>query len=694
MNNRVLVIDDDDQVIDTYREILTPTLGELDLLAEQMGLADLAEPHQHGFTIDLTSASQGKDGVELARAAFEAGTPFAVAMIDMRMPPGIDGLQTAQALREIDERILIVIVTAYTDRSVEEIQQVLSRDAMLVYKPFTGEEIFQMARTLCITWNERLEKQQAYDEIEHLASYPQENPAPVLRFSAAGELLYHNPYCDPVLEMMGISEVGERLIGVWLKRIASVYDEGSVLEIEVAGTNTFFLMTLVPIPQKGYINVYGQDITRRYLLNRQLTYQARHDPLTGLMNRRELVRKLNLLLRRVQDQGGEHAMLYLDFDHFREVNDVAGHLAGDRLLRDLSSSLLNEVKDGDVVARIGGDEFCMMAYNVTVEQARTIGHRICNVIKKHHFPWKGREFRLGVSVGITMINRENLSDADGVLDRADQACYAAKELSEELGQVYVHHTDHPVSEQQNEALALAAEVRSAVESGGFQLYLQPIQPVAGDRPACCHEVLLRMVSRAGEVVSPDAFIPSSERFDLMPLLDRWVIEETLKRIARQQDDQHSHYAINISGLSLVSEGLELFIRDQLLEHGVAPGCLTFELSEETASKQLTMVQQFIQEMHTLGAKVAIDDFGGEVTSFTTLQRLPVDRIKIESKLVQGVIHNKVERAIVDSMRRISAVLEMECAAIGVENPETVEVLQQIGIDYLQGYQIGKPELWA
>ena len=696
MNNRVLVIDDDTQVLETYREILTPSMDEIDLLASEIGLPQLDDASVEQFKFELMSATQGEEGVELARMGLEMERPFAVALIDMRMPPGWDGLRTAMELRKLDERILIVIVTAYTDRSVEEIQQVLSHDAMLVYKPFTGEEIFQMARTLCISWNNRVEKEEAFREIERLASYPEEHPAPVLRFSQEGELLYHNPHSGPILEMMGIAESGDLLSGAWSKRVRSVCEEGRLLEIEAAATNLFYQLTFAPILHKGYVNVYAQDVTRRYLLNRQLTYQARHDSLTGLINRRELVRKLHLLLRRVQDQGGEHAVLYLDLDHFKEVNDVAGHLAGDRLLRDLSSSLLNEVKDGDVLSRIGGDEFCMLVYNVTVEQARTVGQRISSAVRKHVFPWKGREFHLGVSIGVTMINPENLTDADDVLNRADQACYAAKELSEELGQVYVHHRDRSISEQQSEALALAAEVRTAIERGSLQLQLQPIcSTEAGENASPFNEVLLRMESLGGTLVDPEVYIPSSERLDLVPVLDRWVIEEAFSKIAAQRGSgANGRYSIHISGLSLVGEGIELFIRDQLVEHGVAPECLIFVLAESIAYKQMTMVQHFVQEMHLLGTQVALGGYGGVASSFTSLQKLPVDMIKIDERLVHGVIHNRVEQSIVESMLRVSAVLEMECVAVGVDNQETVAALSRMGINYLQGTEVGKIERWS
>ena len=277
MNNRILVIDDDAQVIETYREILVPMVDEIDELATQIGLPVLEDENQRQFEFELMSATQGEEGVEFARMAVEMKRPFAVAMIDMRMPPGMDGLQTATELRKLDDRILIVIVTAYTDRSIEEIQKVLNHDAILVYKPFTGEEIFQMARTLCISWNDREEKQEAYREIERLATYPEENPSPILRFSAEGELLYCNPHSEGLLKMMEVAEVGEQLKGAWLKRIRLVYQGGQALYVEVAGKSIFYQLTLAPISDRGYINCYAQDITRRYLLNRQLTYQARHD---------------------------------------------------------------------------------------------------------------------------------------------------------------------------------------------------------------------------------------------------------------------------------------------------------------------------------------------------------------------------------------------------------------------------------
>lgn len=692
MNNRILVIDDDAQVIETYREILVPILDEIDVLADQICLPALESGKSPQFEFEMMSATQGEEGVGLAKMAVEMERPFAVAMIDMRMPPGMDGLQTATELRKLDDRILIVIVTAYTDRSIEEIQSVLDHDAILVYKPFTGEEIFQMARTLCISWNERELKEQAFQEIERLATYPEEHPAPIVRFSDQGELLYRNPHSEALLEVMGVDAIGQQLKGAWLKRICSVYAGERVLNIEISGKDIFFLMTMAPIPHRGYVNCYAQDITRRYLLNRKLTYQARHDSLTGLINRGEFLRKLNLLLRRIQNHGGEHAVLYLDLEHFKEINDTAGHLAGDRILSDLSSALLNEVKDGDVLSRIGGDEFAMLVYDVTVEQARSVGLRICSALSKQNFPWRGSNFQLGVSVGLTMLHQDNLSDAKEVLNRADQACYAAKDLEGGQDRVYVYHQDQAAEGQESDALLLAEEVRQAIENGAFQLHLQPIQAQqeGGEKS---FEVLLRMEREGGEIVSPAEFIPSSERFDLMPILDRWVIEHAFKKILLM-DEEACSYSINLSGMSLMGEGIELFIRDQLLVTEIDPTSLIFDIEESVAYRQMTVVQQFIQEMHTLGARVAMDDYGSVASSFTSLQKLPVDQIKIDGRLIRGVIHNPVEASIVESMIRVSTVLGMECVAVSVENRETVEALRVMGVGYLQGFHIGKPELWV
>lgn len=693
MNNRILVIDDDNNVIDTYREILTPSRDEIDQISDELGLSlELQTPPS--FDFQLMSATQGEEGVELARMAVEMQQPFTVAFIDMRMPPGWDGLKTARELRKLDDKIHIVIVTAYTDRDIDEIQHGLDHDALLVYKPFTRDELFQMARTLCIGWNDRKEKVEAFQEVERLASYPEENPAPVLRFSEQGELLYHNPPSAPILEILGTEQMGDVLTGAWMKRITEVFQQEQVLEIEVSSGNQFYSFTMVPIASRGYLNLYVKEITRRYLLNRQLTYQARHDSLTGLANRREFIRKLNHALRRTYDHGGEHALLYLDLNRFKEVNDTAGHLAGDRVLRDFSSSLLNEVKDGDILGRIGGDEFALLVYDVGVEQARAVGQRISHAVENHHFIWKDKEFQVGISVGIAMIHPENLSDANAVLHRGDLACFSAKALGDEQNRVYVYHDDRSVEEQKSEELELASRVRSAIQEGTLRLHTQEIRPFGSAEDCACHEVLLRMKLSSGELVSPAEFMPISERFDLMPTLDRWVVEETMRLISKRNDEKgvrsREAWSINLSGMTLAEEGLGLFIRDQLKQTGVDPKQVIFEVSEGVAYLQLTLMQQFIQEMRDLGVRVALDDFGSKDASFTYLQKLPVDLVKIDGRLVRGVIHNKVERTIVESIHRVCAVLNMETIAVSVENEQTDAVLDQMGVHYRQGFHIEKP----
>ena len=644
------------------------------------------------FTFGVMGASQGEEGYELAKMAYEMNSPFTVALIDMRMPPGWDGLTTAQKLRELDPRIFIVIVTAYTDRSIEEIQEVLQFDALLIYKPFTGDEIFQLARTLCISWNNRQQKQEAFDEIERLASYPQESPCPILRFSEEGELLYRNPHSDPILSLMDVTVPGDRLTGAWAKRVRSVYQDGRVLEVEVGNGDSFFLVTLAPIHERSYINCYVTDITRRYLLNRQLTYQARHDPLTGLTNRNEFLRKLNLVMRRIQDQGGEYAVLYLDLEHFKEVNDTAGHLVGDQTLQTLSGYLLNELKDGDILCRIGGDEFAMLLYNVTVDQARGVARRIGNAVRKNRYEWRGLEFKLDVFIGIAMLRKDYLTDAREVINRADQACYAAKEM-EGGDRTYIYHLDQQEVEDQSQAVVLANEVREAISNGQFQLYLQPVEMRGrGTADPVHHEVLLRMESNGGDVVSPVDFLPNSERFDLVPALDRWVVTHTFKRLKGATDG--NSYSINLSGGTLVSEGFNLFVRDQLKRYGVVPKTIVFEIPESIAYQQMTMVQRFISEMHELGVRVAIDNYGSMDRSFSSLQKLPVDMIKISGRLSQGVIHNPLELAMIKSILHVGEVLGLEVAATSVENREIAEALVNVGVHYLQGFHIGRPVQWV
>ena len=594
MNSRILVIDDDQQVIETYQEIFEPGVDEIDILADVVGVSMDEGVGSQKFPFRVSSATQGEEGVQLANMACEMGQPFAVAMVDMRMPPGWDGLRTAEELRKIDENIYIIIVTAYTDRSVEEIHGILKRDALLIYKPFTSDEIYQLARTLCISWNDRQDKCDAFEEVERLASYPEESPGPVLRYSSQGELLYANHNSDSILSMMGALEVGDVLVGAWLKRIKSVYEDGRMVEIEAASGSQFFLFTLAPIPAKGYVNCYAKNETRRYLLTRQLTYQARHDSLTGLINRGEFIRKLNLVLRRIRAQNEAHALLYLDMEHFKDINDTSGHIAGDNVLQELSNMLLNEVKDGDVLSRIGGDEYAMLVYNVNSDQARSVGGRINRAVEKQIFRWKGEEFRLGGNIGVAMIDQNNLGDAQELLNRADQACYAAKELGGDHGNIYVYDLDRSVSEQRSEAIELANEVQEAIHKHNFQLYLQPLLYTGVQQQGeMRYEVLLRMENSSGELVNPALFIPESERFDLAAQLDYWVIENGFKRIAEKSEDQ-SVYIFKISESTLIEEGFELFVRDQIESLGVDPAHLIFEITEEVAYTHMMVFQHFIQ----------------------------------------------------------------------------------------------------
>jgi diguanylate cyclase (GGDEF)-like protein/PAS domain S-box-containing protein len=447
------------------------------------------------------------------------------------------------------------------------------------------------------------------------------------------------------------------------------------------------------------------DVSRTRQMARQLSWQATHDTLTGLYNRYEFEMRLTEALAHVRERPGHHAVLYMDLDQFKVVNDTCGHSAGDELLKQLAYLLMSKVRDSDTLARLGGDEFGVLLENCPLEKAQEIAHALRQTVRAFRFTWKGNTFQVGISIGLVMIEDDSMELSE-ILSAADMACYAAKDRGRDRIHVY-HAEDADLLQRQGDMRAIA-RITDALGQGRFRLYSQRIMPTgatSASGPSGEHaEILLRMVDDNGELIPPGAFIPAAERYDLMPAIDRWVISTFFERHgARIQEQSEAGgtdatpaclYAINVSGASLNSDTFLAFVIDQMEAHRIPPAAICFEITETAAIANLTRALHFMHELRKRGCRFSLDDFGTGVSSFGYLKNLPVDYLKIDGSLVKDIVADPIDRAMVDAINRIGQVMGIQTVAEFVEDDETLCRLRELGVDYAQGFGIDEPKpLW-
>ncbi|MEM7018498.1 MAG: EAL domain-containing protein [Pseudomonadota bacterium] len=430
------------------------------------------------------------------------------------------------------------------------------------------------------------------------------------------------------------------------------------------------------------------DMTEAERLSSELTYQASHDSLTDLVNRREFERRLRHLLEIArQNTAVQHALCYLDLDQFKIINDTCGHLAGDELLRQLGNLLQRRVRKSDTLARLGGDEFGVLMESCSLEQAHRVADLLRKAIEEFRFLWEDKVFNLGVSIGLVPIGQTSGTVSD-VMSLADSACYVAKESGR--NRIYTYQENDAEMIRRHGEMQWALKIPQAIEKGSFSLYMQPIVPV-DERPETGRhfELLVRMETGDGGFVKPDVFLSAAERYNLSTRLDTWIVEQSIIWVKENLSDI-ALCGINLSGLSLGEQSFLDFVTECMQRHDVPPSKICFEITETAAIENMSKASQFIKTLKGLGCQFALDDFGSGLSSFAYLRNLPVDFLKIDGIFIKDLVDNQIGQAMVRSINEIGHIMGKKTVAEFVESRGILEQLQELGVDYAQGYYVGPP----
>ncbi len=448
--------------------------------------------------------------------------------------------------------------------------------------------------------------------------------------------------------------------------------------------------TVARIPGGGGVAVL-RDVTDARLLHRQLTYEATHDQLTGIPNRPEFERAVRLALDGVQAGGRAHVLLFLDLDGFKVINDTCGHLAGDELLRQVGQLLRSKIRDSDVLARLGGDEFGILLRHCPMDEGRRAADEIVATVAAFRFAWQSQFFRLGVSVGVALLDSlcEQVTDA---LSAADSACGRAKELGRNQVQVFRRADLQP--QALHEQKDWLGKLNRALEHDKLALFTQRIGRIDPDLRGPEHrEVLLRLRADNGDLLEPALFMPMAERYRLMVRIDEWVVSKLFAQLAPDAERLAAthRFSVNLSGASISEPAFLDFLLAAFERHRVPGSLVSFEIAEAVAVANVAQAVNFIERLAAIGSSVALDDFGSGLSSLNYLRVLPVRVVKIDGSLIARLASDPIARVMVDAIRRVCAEFGLETIGECVENDAALQVLRELGVDYVQGHVLHRPE---
>lgn len=677
----------------------------------------------HGFIVE--TASSVAEGMALALSR-----PFDIAVVDYFMP-GENGTALIAALQRHPQtrHILSAIITGtYSD---EVIVESLASGAMeCVFKSEAKDLFIARLSSLSRTVHDRKAIDAERRRLEGILAAVGDG---VFGVENDGTILFVNPAATQILghaDQRGLigRRAGEVIhpgaSGQWSAEhpdlLSRCYTNG---ESVPHWQSVFWTASRMPIPVEGTVHPLHVDGTRRgsvvafrdvsaqRKLEEQLRWQAEHDSLTQLHNRGWFERQLELELQRLRQENQSGALLFLDLDRFKYINDTAGHSAGDELLVEVSQRIRAQLRPGDQIARMGGDEYAIVLRNVPPESVAPLADGIRSAVSAKPFQHGGKSYRITLSIGATIIDHATPSP-QVAMAQADLACYQSKSAGRARCHVFNPERDDLAT--MTEELGWSTRLQEALLQDRFELVYQPIVPLrgieheAGDQPQSelwlrqfmrnpdepmLFETLLRLRGPAGDLILPGAFLPAAERFGLIAEIDRWVIR---RAIGALHDTRNHHrrisLTVNLSADSLSDDSLVDFITDCLVRHDVDPDQLIFEVTESGTLADIAGVQALLGRLRQLGCHIAIDDFGTGFSTFAYLRQIDADYLKIDGSIVQGLPRDSLDRTVVAALASIAEVTGKRTVAEWAETPETLQVLYECGVDFAQGHAIGHPRL--
>ncbi|PWQ99010.1 putative bifunctional diguanylate cyclase/phosphodiesterase [Leucothrix arctica] len=504
---------------------------------------------------------------------------------------------------------------------------------------------------------------------------------------------------ESVVSLQGLRAEGSlrQIIADQFLNAESVFDLHDVKMLTKNSDSKYVRLKTVPV-QSGsgeidYVALVIQDVTDDRAAMEDLYQQASRDSMTGLLNRKSFQENLKEVLASGQETKAVNVLCYLDLDHFKTVNDVCGHAAGDELLKQVADLFSRRVRSTDKLARTGGDEFAILLVGCGIQRAQKVLERILQDVQAYRFTWNQNTFQVGVSIGVIEFDSSSrVTDMGRLMLQADEACYMAKKLGR--NQLYIQDDKEVSSEAEKEkSTDWEGILNSALKHDGFSLYVQPIVPLQGvdGSEDCQYEVLIRM-PHEGEVLSPGSFMPAAQRLGLMGSVDRWVVEKAVKNIASGNftSNKKQIFTINLSADSVSDDSFTDYLQAVLTDNTVPASMLCFEVSESVVLANFMKAQVLFNDLVEIGASGSLDDFGSGISSLSYLRDLPVSYLKIDGAFIRSMSKNRIDAAMVDAVNKVGQVMNLKTIAESVEDDITKQLLKRMGVDYAQGYHCGKP----
>ena len=666
-------------------------------------------------------------GAMAIRAAQSPATEL--ILLDVKLPD-LDGYEVCRQLKsnQKTEDIPIIFLSALNDTS-NKVQGFAAGGVDYISKPFQAEEVLarveihltirrlrQKLQEQNLSLTQEMEENQRLKDVyfaeKELAQVTLKSIGDaVITTDAANVIKYFNPVAESLTGWRSEDAEGLPLSEVFIiinettrepvnNPIVKALEKGRIVglanhTILIArdGTEHSIEDSAAPIRDNqgqviGAVLVF-HDVTESRSLAKKLSWEASHDALTGLINRRGFEHLLLEAIASAQDDDQHHTLCYLDLDQFKVINDTVGHIAGDELLRQVTALLQKGVRANDRLARLGGDEFGLLLSQCPIVEASNIAEKLRHLVHQFRFVWQNKTFIIGVSIGVVAIDQTS-QDLMEVMGAADAACYAAKAKGRNC--VHVYSQDDSELIRQRGERQLISKISHALETNSFRLYSQKIVSITSQAVEH-HEILLRMFDEKEKLIAPNELIPAAERYGLITDIDRWVIKTLFSnyhRICQQQSSTDGFYAINISGASISNDQFLKFLIKQFSLYQVPPHNICFEITETSAIVNFDDAQYFISTLKQIGCQFALDDFGSGLSSFSYLMNLPVDYLKIDGSFVKNISNDPISQAIVEGFNAIAHAMDLKTIAEFVEDEDILERLRTIGVDYAQGYAIARP----